>query len=240
MTLSVVIPVYNERQTIREILAKVGTSESLGLSKEIIVVDDGSTDGTREILKEVEQNRNPSLRLFCHPRNEGKGAALNTAFRQATGDFLIIQDADLEYDPTDYPRLLEPLLKRTASVVYGSRLKNLKFALWGKEATPLPFHYLANRFLSWLTGLLFHTQLTDMETGYKVLSREVYQNLQLVSKRFECEPEMTAKILHRGYRILEVPIVTKPRGYKEGKKIAAKDGFLALWALVRFRLQLKT
>jgi glycosyltransferase involved in cell wall biosynthesis len=227
MKLSVVIPVFNEGKTIGRLLKRVLAEKT---PKEIIVVDDGSTDRTR---KEIKRLRNKEIKMLCHKFNRGKGAAVRKGIKNATGDVLIIQDADLEYHPRYYRKLLAPILTKKAEVVYGSRLKEMKLKLWGKGKTPLPTHYLANYFLSRLTNLLYGSRLTDMETGYKVMTREVYQSLELRSDGFEIEPEVTAKILKLGYKIVEVPITTKPRSYQEGKKIKAKDAFFAFWTLWR-------
>ena len=236
MKLSIIVPVYNERSTILEILEKVKKSDVLGLEKEIIIVDDGSTDGTKTRISQFKsQNRGIELKIIEHKQNKGKGAAVQSAIKAATGDILLIQDADLEYHPKYYPLLLKPIIKGKAKVVYGSRLMKIKFSLFGKNPTPLPLHYLGNRFLSWVTSFLYDVKITDMETGYKVMRKEVYKRLHLTAKRFELEPEITAKIFRMGYQILEVPIQTKPRGYKEGKKISWKDGFLAFLTLLRFR-----
>jgi dolichol-phosphate mannosyltransferase len=229
MKLSIVIPVYNEQETIKAILAKVLREKT---PKEVIIIDDASTDGAKEVIESIKDRR---VKKLFHQENRGKGAAVRTGFKEARGEILIIQDADLEYDPNDYQKLIEPIIKKKAKVVYGSRLKELKLRFWGAEKTPLPLHYLANRFLSWLTNLLYGSSLTDMETCYKALSREVYENLNLEANRFEIEPEITAKILKKGYQILEVPIKTKPRGYQEGKKIKAKDALLAVWTLFKYR-----
>jgi len=234
MKLSVIIPVFNEEKTIGQLLARVLAEKT---PKEIIVVDDGSTDGTREEIKKF-RNRDikniKEIRVFLHKVNQGKGAAVRKGIKNATGEILIIQDADLEYDPKDYQRLMKPILEGKAKVVYGTRLKTLPFRLFGKDKTPLPLHYLVNRFLSILTNLLYGSNLTDMETGYKIMSKKVYQHLHLESNRFEIEPEITAKILKKGYEIIEVPITTNPRGYKEGKKIKVKDALLAFWTLLKY------
>lgn len=230
MKLSVVIPVYNEEKMVSELLDRVWAERT---PKEIIVVNDGSTDKT---LLEIKSS-GKKLKVFSFDKNCGKGAAVRKGIQEATGDVLIIQDADLEYNPNDYQKLLKPILEKKAKVVYGSRLKQLKFRLWGKEKTPFPLHYLVNSFLSFLTNFLYGSNITDMETGYKMLTREVYRSLNLTADRFEIEPEITAKILLQGFKITEVPIQTKPRSYREGKKIKAKDALIAVWSLLRFRLK---
>ena len=233
MKLSIIIPVYNEEKTILKILTKVRKADTLGLKKEIIIVDDGSTDETNAQVS--KRSNNIIIKMIEHRQNQGKGAAVQSGLKAASGDILLIQDADLEYSPEDYPRLLRPIVEKQTKVVYGSRLMKMKFSLFGKNPTPLPLHYLGNRFLSWITSFLYGVKITDMETGYKVMRKEVYKRLHLTSKRFELEPEITAKILKMGYKILEVPITTKPRSYQEGKKITWKDGFSAVFTLSRFR-----
>lgn len=233
MKLSIVIPVFNEIRTIKKILQRVEKANlPSGWSKEIIIVDDNSNDGTSEEIKKL---RDKNIKKLFHRKNLGKGAAIRTGLKEAKGDVLLIQDADLEYDPQDYSRLLAPIIAEKAKVVYGSRLKTLKLAFFGKNKTPLPLHYLANRFLSILTNILYGSKLTDIETCYKMITKEVYQDLNLVSNRFEVEPEITAKILKKGIKIFEVPIETKPRNYKEGKKIKARDAFLAIVTLIKYR-----
>lgn len=235
MKLTVIIPAYNEEKTIRQLLEMVLAERT---PKEIIVIDDGSTDETFKIIQNARikiQNDNTKFKIFRNPVNLGKGAAVRRGIENATGDVLLIQDADLEYNPKYYPKLLAPIVAGKTKVVYGTRLKTLPFRLWGKDKTPLPLHFLANRFLSALTNLLYGSKLTDMETCYKVIAKEVYQKLHLTSNRFEIEPEITAKILKLGFKILEVPITTKPRGYREGKKIKARDAFIAAWTLFKFR-----
>ena len=226
MKLSVIIPVYNEEGTIREILNRVRAVD-VGMEKEIIVVDDGSRDGTRRILQ--EEAVKGDIRVVYHPHNRGKGAAVRTGIEHAQGDFIIIQDADLEYEPGDYPKLLEPLLAGEADVVYGSRF------LGGHEKAMVSLHRIGNRFLTAVTNLLYGSSLSDMETCYKVFRAEVIKSIPLVSDRFEIEPEITAKLLKRGYRIREVPIRYKGREFHEGKKISWKDGFGALWTLLKYR-----
>lgn len=224
MKVSVVIPVYNERQTIREIVQRVLDT---GLIYEVIIVDDGSTDGTREILKELENL--PPIRVILHQANAGKGAAVRTGLQNARGDVIIIQDADLEYDPREYPKLLRPIEEGIAEVVYGSRF------LGGARRPILFWNMVANRLLTLITNVLYNNILSDMETGYKVFKREVIQNIPLRAQRFDFEPEFTAKILKRRIRIYEVPIDFNPRDYSEGKKIKAWDAFEALWALIKYR-----
>ncbi|SNB70381.1 glycosyltransferase family 2 protein [Thermoflexus hugenholtzii] len=224
MRLSVIIPVYNERATIREILRQV---RAVGLADEIIVVDDGSTDGTREILQ--EEARNGDIRVIFHERNMGKGAAVRTGIAHATGDILLIQDADLEYDPRDYPQLIRPIQEGRAAVVYGSRFL-------GPRKAMLFWHMIGNKFLTLVTNLLYDAILSDMETGYKVFRADVIRNIPLRARGFEFEPEITAKILKRGYRIFEVPISYYGREFKEGKKIRPlRDGLKALWTLIKYR-----
>jgi len=224
--LSIIIPVYNEEATIRAILDKVRAVD-IGMDKEIIVVDDGSHDRTREILKQEEAKGD--IRVVYHDRNRGKGAAVRTGIAAAQGDFVIIQDADLEYDPQDYPKLLKPLLDGEADVVYGSRF------LGGAGEAMLSLHRLGNKFLTAITNLLYGSSLSDMETCYKVFRAELIKSIPLHSNRFEIEPEITAKLLKRGYKIREVPIRYKGREFHEGKKITWKDGFDALWTLLKYR-----
>jgi len=239
MILSIVIPVFNEEKTIEEALGRVVAAKlPKNWRKEVIVVDDSSTDRTLGKIKEEEQKiikQKIKFKIFENKKNCGKGFSVRRGMKEATGDVLVIQDADLEYNPQDFSRLLAPIIAQKAKVVYGSRLKTLKFRLWGKNKTPLPLHYLMNRFLSWLTNLLYRSSLSDMETCYKMITKEVYKKLDLVSDRFEIEPEITAKILNLGYQIEEIPIETKPRGYQEGKKIKAKDAFLAIHTLLKFK-----
>ena len=236
MKLSIIIPAYNEEKTILKILQKVEKSNTLGLKKEIIVIDDGSTDDTKaQISRFNSLNKIAKIKMIKHRQNKGKGVAIQSGIKKATGDILLIQDADLEYNPEDYPRLLVPIIKKKAKVVYGSRLMKMKFSLFGSNPTPFPLHYLGNRFLSLITTLLYTSKITDMETGYKMMTKEIYKQLSLISKGFEVEPEITAKVLKMGYKILEVPITTKPRSYQEGKKITWKDGFLAILTLFRLR-----
>jgi glycosyltransferase involved in cell wall biosynthesis len=224
MKLSVIIPVYNESESIREILKRV---QSTKMAKEIIVVDDGSTDGTRDVLKKL--NGKGGIRVVLHERNKGKGAAVRTGMAAASGDVLLIQDADLEYDPRDYPHLLQPIQEGIADVVYGSRF------LGGPRRATMYWHMIANKLLTFMTNILYDNILTDMETGYKVFRREVIEGMVLHANSFDFEPEFTAKILKRHYRIYEVPISFNPRDYSQGKKIKINDAFEAVWTLLKYR-----
>ncbi len=235
MKLSIIIPVYNEEKTIKEILTKVnGVRLKNGMTKEIIVVDDGSTDKSKFEIRNLKF-KIINLKLISHRVNKGKGAAIKSGIKSATGDIIIVQDADLEYDPNDYNRLLKPILLNKSKVVYGSRLKNYPLRVFGARRTPLITHYLGNKFLTLVTNLLYGKGVTDMETCYKVFSRDVLKGMKLNAKRFDFEPEITAKILKRGYKIIEIPIKVKPRGYDEGKKISWKDGFIAIWTLIKYK-----
>jgi len=225
--LSVIVPCYNERATITEIIKRVRASAP---EAEIIVVDDGSTDGSREILGQLTPESHPAVRVLLHETNKGKGAALHTGFDAAGGDILLIQDADLEYDPRDYPELLRPILEGRAEVVYGSRF------LGGPRKAMMFWHMVANKILTLMTNILYDTILSDMETGYKVFKAEVIKGIPLRAKRFDFEPEVTAKMLKRKHRIYEVPISFDPREYEQGKKIGLKDAFEAVWTLLKYRL----
>jgi glycosyltransferase involved in cell wall biosynthesis len=224
MNLSIIIPVYNEEKTIEEIVRRV---EATNRATEIIIVDDGSIDGTRQILKKL--NQKPHVRVVLQDENRGKGAAVIKGIHAAEGDIILIQDADLEYDPRDYPKLLQPIEEGIAEVVYGSRF------LGGARRPILFLNMVANKILTLVTNILYNNILTDMETGYKVFYKYVVMDMSLSAKGFEFEPEFTAKVLKRNFRIFEVPITFNPRDYDEGKKIKAKDGFIALWTLIKYR-----
>jgi len=242
LKLSIIVPVYNEAATLREIVGRVRRvdvtvqvdfgpyshlDQPICLEKEIIVVEDGSQDGSRDIVREEETAGR--VRAFYHTRNQGKGAAVRTGFEHATGDFIIIQDADLEYDPREYRTLVQPLLEGRARVVYGSRFRG------GPTKAMFFSHMLGNRFLTLVTNVLYDTIITDMETCYKCFSADVVRGLPLRARGFDLEPEVTAKVLKRGHRIYEVPISYTGREFTEGKKITWHDGFKALWTLIKYR-----
>jgi glycosyltransferase involved in cell wall biosynthesis len=231
--LSVLVPVYNEERTLEEILRRIC---AVPLAKEIIFVDDGSKDRSREILTRLQQDNQQAddavnnIKVFFQPQNEGKGAALKAAFGHVTGDIVIIQDADLEYDPKDYPSLLQPIQSGLADVVYGTR-----FAGGGAHRVLFFWHSMGNRLLTLLSNMLTNLNLSDMEVGYKVFRAEILKGIELQSKRFGFEPEITVKLAKKGYRFYEVPIAYHGRTYQEGKKITWKDGLAALYYMIRFR-----
>lgn len=233
MKVSIVIPVYNERATVEDIVGQVQAVD-VGMERELLIVDDGSTDGTRELLAR-RFAPDSGVRVLFHERNRGKGAAVRTGIGHATGDVVLIQDADLEYDPQDYRELLRPIVEGEAQVVYGSRFLGRRYRLLGRDRVAFPVFYLGNRFLSIVTNLLYRSSLTDMETCYKAIARPVLQELNLQASKFDFEPEVTAKILKRGHRIVEVPIRYQPRTQQEGKKISWRDGVRALWTLLKYR-----
>jgi glycosyltransferase involved in cell wall biosynthesis len=222
LKLSILIPIYNEHTTVLEILQRV---RAVPFEKEIIAVDDGSTDGTRELLPQVERE---GVTVLYHPYNQGKGAAVRTALARVTGDIVVIQDGDLEYDPRDYAQLVRPIMEGRARVVYGSRFLGPRMAMFF-------WHMLANKLLTLMTNILYDAILSDMETGYKAFRADVIKSIPLRSRRFDFEPEVTAKVLKRGTRIFEVPISYFGREYREGKKIGLKDAFVAVWTLLKYR-----
>ena len=225
MKLSIIVPVYNEKSTIREIIRRVRAAP-VEMNKEIVAVDDCSTDGTRDLL--LAEAEVGDVRLISHPVNLGKGAAVRSGLAEATGDIILIQDADLEYDPEDYPALLRPILRQRAKVVYGSRFL-------GEHKAMLFWHSVGNNLLTLAANVLYDSSLTDMETCYKVFTREVAQQIKLRSPRWGFDPEITARILKLGYRIYEVPISYTGREYTEGKKISWRDGLVVLWTLIKCR-----
>ncbi len=233
--LSIIIPAFNEENTIGLILEKVNKVTLKNIEKEIIIVNDGSTDDTEKIIKESIRNKE-KIRLIAHKKNQGKGSAVKTGLNLATGDYILIQDADLEYDPQQYKKLLIPILENKAKVVYGTRLKRLPNFTKDENNIRFFLHYLGNKALSLLTSILYGQWITDMETCYKIFPKNIIENIRLNSKGFEFEPEITAKLLKRGLKIYEVPIITNPRSYKEGKKLnTIKDGIKALNTLIKYR-----
>ncbi len=242
MKLSVVIPAYNEMETIEEIIARVcavrldvqvwenhANETLIHLDREIVVVDDGSSDGTRSYLETLQER--PDMKIIFHKANQGKGGAVRTGLQATTGDICLIQDADLEYDPRDYVSLLRPILEHRTHVVYGSRFRG------GPTKAMFFWHMLGNRFLTFVTNILYNTILSDMETCYKVFTREVADKLRLRARGWGFDPEITAQILLSGYRIYEVPISYSGREFTEGKKISWRDGFTVLWTLVHYRIK---
>ena len=225
LILSIIIPVYNEKETINDIIDAVVATP---YRKEIIIVDDCSTDGTRNILTKIKKD---GLKVYIHDKNQGKGAALQTGFSHATGDIILIQDADLEYDPQEYSTLINPILEGKADVVYGSR-----FAGHGAHRVLYFWHYMGNRFLTFLSNLFTNLNLTDMETCYKAFTREAIAGVKIKEKRFGFEPEITAKMARKKLRIYEVPISYYGRTYEEGKKVTWKDGLRAMWCIIKYNL----
>ena len=225
LILSIIIPVYNEKETINDIIDAVVATP---YRKEIIIVDDCSTDGTRNILTKIKKD---GLKVYIHDKNQGKGAALQTCFSHATGDIILIQDADLEYDPQEYSTLINPILEGKADVVYGSR-----FAGHGAHRVLYFWHYMGNSFLTFLSNLFTNLNLTDMETCYKALTREAIAGVKIKEKRFGFEPEITAKMARKKLRIYEVPISYYGRTYEEGKKVTWKDGLRAMWCIIKYNL----
>lgn len=236
MKLSIIIPAYNESKTIKKLIVLVKKADIKNVEKEIIVIDDGSKDGTADIVKQIK-----GVKLIKHKKNSGKGAAVKTGIKHSTGDIIIVQDADLEYDPNEYYKLIKPIIDKEFKVVYGSRFLELsqkkKIISLGfkkhKEAYILFF--LGGRMVTWVTNILFLTNLTDEPTCYKVFDAKLIKSIEIKSKKFDWEPEITAKILKKGIKIHEVPISYYPRSVKEGKKINWKDGIQAIWVLLKYR-----
>lgn len=232
MTLSIIIPAFNEENTIEEIIKRV-EAVSLPIEKEIIIVDDGSFDNTKKILEKI--NKEFNFILIEHSKNQGKGAAIKTGLSQATGDFILIQDADLELNPYEYPILLKPLLEKKAEVVYGSRVLG-KNKTNKKTRRNWPF-FLGGKLLTFLANLLYGLNITDEPIGYKVFKKEILKNMDLECKGFEFCPEVTAKIAKKGIKIYEVPVSYNPRSRKEGKKTKCKDGLKAIWTLIKYKFK---
>ena len=226
--LSIIIPAYNEEKTITEVVSRVLKVPLSNIKKEIIIVDDFSTDKTKETLNKIKSD---NIKLFYHQKNMGKGSAIRTALRHATGAIILIQDADLEYSPEDYPKLISPILDKKTNVVYGTRLSYIK----SHKRNMYWLHYFGNWILTLITNILFNSRLTDMETCYKVFTKEMIENIKLRSKRFDFEPEITAKILKSGHKIYEVPIIFQARNFDEGKKITWRDGIKAFYYLIKYR-----
>jgi len=232
MRLSVLIPVYNEERTIKTVLNSLFRLKIKGIKIEIVVIDDGSMDRTSKIILEHTNN---GLIFIKHKTNQGKGAAIRSGIKKATGDIILIQDADLEYDPKYIPVLIKPILDKESFVVYGTRLR-VQPIFFGKDKTPFLLHFFGNKFLSLVTTVLYGSVITDMETGYKVFTRSAIEDIKLNSNSFAVEPELTAKFLKKGIKIVEVDIKTKPRSYKDGKKIRpVKDGIDSLIAILKYR-----
>lgn len=233
MRLSIIVPVFNEEKTVGEILQRLAAVKLNRVEKEIVVVDDGSTDGTKKLLTAIakqsqKKKRFKSFKVISHPENRGKGAAVRTGLAEASGDYVLIQDADLEYGPQDIPRLLKPIQENKAEVVYGSRFT-------GERRNMFFWHMVGNQLLSLLINLLYNTTLSDMEVGYKIINRRLLTGLHLTANRFDFEPEITVKLLKKGLKIYEVPISYAGRDYQEGKKITWKDGLKAVWVILRER-----
>ena len=233
MKLSILVPVYNEEKTIVEVLKRLQDEKIPGFEKEIIVVDDGSKDSTREKLKQL---KNKNIKVILHEKNQGKGAAIKTGIKNATGEYIIIQDADLEYHPRQIKNLTQLILDKKARVVYGTRFDRMPHLSKEESKHLFIIHYFGNRFLSLITSILYGQWLTDMETGYKLFPKSATKGMTLRARGFELEPEITAKLLKKGYKIKEVPITVVPRGYEEGKKLnTTRDGLKALWSLLKYR-----
>ncbi len=228
MKLSIIIPVYNERDTILQLVSLVNKVDLGSIEKEIIIIDDFSTDGTKELLSKVK-----NCKVYYHHENQGKGAAVITGIKNCSGDIIVIQDADLEYDPNDFNKMIKPIVEGKTSVVYGSRFHGKNNLMHYKYF--LPHHYIGNKLLSFMTSVLYDAKIADMETCYKMFKRDVLEGIKLASRRFELEPEITAKILRKKYKILEIPITYNARDFNEGKKINWVDGIKAFYYLIKYR-----
>lgn len=231
MKLSVIIPVYNEAKTIREILARIERVRLGRVKKEIIIVDDYSTDGSREIIKKLSSKY---IKIFQN-KNKGKGAALKAGIKAATGDFIIFQDADLEYDPNDYVKLLQPILDRKAGITFGSRLIGRKFSIFGKKRTMHPLHWVGNKTLTFIFNTLYGTELTDAEPCYKMFRSKLLKEVDVISNDFGYDIELMCKLVKKGHKIVQMPIRFSPRTFEEGKKINWRDGIIALWIMIEYR-----
>jgi len=236
MKLSIIIPVFNEEKTVSKVLKHTKEIQINGVTKEVIVVDDGSTDKSINKIKDFVKNEKSSFKFAQHRKNLGKGSAVLTGIKMATGEYIAIQDADLEYDPKYFSILIKPILGNKADVVYGTRLNRFPHLHKEEDRPRFILQYLGNKFLSLITSLLYFHWITDMETGYKIFPKSIFKKISLHAKGFELEPEITAKILKQHLRFMEIPITTKPRGYEEGKKIQyMRDGPKAIWTLLKYR-----
>lgn len=234
MKLSVIIPVYNEEKTISKVIDKVVAVDLAEIKKEIIIVDDGSSDKTKNEID--KHSKNPIIKVIYHKRNLGKGFAVRSGIKEAEGDYILIQDADFEYNPNDIQRLFDPIKKNIAQVVYGTRLKRMPDFSRDERTFQFFIHYMGNKFLSFVASILYGRWITDIETGYKLFPKKSLEKIRLNARSFDFESEITAKLLKKGYEILEIPISTNPRGYDEGKKInTIKDGIVAFWTLIKYR-----
>jgi len=234
--ISIIVPTYNEERTIKRIIEKLQNVD-LGIEKEILIINDSSTDNTGKIIEHLKK-KYKNIKSFTHKKNFGKGQAIKTGLKEFTGDIVTIQDADLEYNPEDFKKLIKPILEKKAKVVYGSRFLSQeyqKLKLFGKQKTPMPSHYIGNKFLSLITRILYKQKITDMETCYKMMTKDIAKSLNLKSNKFDIEPEITTKIIKNKIKILELPIEYNARTFKEGKKITWKDGFSAIYALFKYR-----
>ena len=231
MKLSIIMPVYNEAQTLKEILGRIDKINLGRIKKEIILVDDASTDGSREIIKKFGSNH---VKIF-QEKNKGKGAALKAGIKVALGDFIIFQDADLEYDPNDYIKLLQPILDNKTNITFGSRFVNQKFVLFRKNRTMHPTHWIGNKFLTFIFNLLYHTDLTDVEPCYKMFKSDILKEVNVVSNSFEYDIELMCKLVKKGHKILQIPVRYYPRNFQQGKKINWKDGIIAFLTMVKYR-----
>jgi glycosyltransferase involved in cell wall biosynthesis len=234
MKLSIIIPVFNEEKTVAKVIDKITNLSIAGVTKEIIIVDDGSTDSSGEIVKKKTKGTN--IKFIKHNKNQGKGRAVRTGISSATGDYIVIQDADLEYDPKYIRNLVAEVKNKNAEVVYGSRLNRLPNLSKEERTIQFLLHYVGNRFLSLFISILYMHWLTDMETCYKLFPKKAVEKINLKARGFELEPEITSKLLKKGYKIMEIPITATPRGYNEGKKLnTVKDGVKAFWVLLKYR-----
>ncbi len=238
MKLSIVIPVYNEKATVNELLLRViGAKLPPKVDKEIVIVDDASKDDSYQQCLRFKQKYESGLKikLIRHNTNRGKGASVIDGINLSSGEIIVIQDADLEYDPDDYAKLIDPIIRGDTDVVYGTRLKHYPLRFFGEKKTPLITHYFGNKLLTFITEILYQKKVSDMETCYKMFRKDIIKDINIKAKRFEFEPEFTAKVLKKDYKIHEIPIKVQPRGYEEGKKISWRDGFIALWTLIKYR-----